>query len=47
VVSDVGGSDLAVYAQVSPQQCSGEYEFAQQNSGANPGNGQGFSIMIP
>ena len=47
MLSALGGSLLAVYAQVSPQQCSGQYEIAQQISGGNPANGHGFTIMIP
>jgi hypothetical protein len=45
VLSDVGGNLAGVYAQVSPQQCSGQYEIFSENGA--PGNGQGFSIMIP
>jgi hypothetical protein len=48
IVSDAGGNLTAIYAQVSPQQCAGQYEIAQQANSANPpGNGQGFSIMVP
>jgi hypothetical protein len=47
VLSAVGGSATAAYAQVSPQQCSGQYEIAQEVSGGNPTNGNGFSIMVP
>jgi hypothetical protein len=32
---------------VSPQQCSGQYEIAQEVNGGNPTNGNGFSIMVP
>jgi len=46
VLSDAGGNLAAVYAQVSPQQCAGQYEIALQ-TGTAPTNGQGFSIMVP
>lgn len=33
-------------AEYSPQQCSGDYEFATSN-GTNLTNGQGFDIIVP
>jgi hypothetical protein len=46
IISDAGGSNNAVFSLASPQQCSGEYEVAQE-SGTAIGSGDGFVIMIP
>jgi hypothetical protein len=46
MISNFGGNNNAVFSTASAQQCSGQYEIAQQ-SGNAIGSGQGFTILIP
>jgi hypothetical protein len=46
IVSDGGGDNEAIFAEVADEQCPGDYEIAVTN-GFSLSGGQGFNITVP
>ncbi len=47
IVSAVGGNNGEKFAVVSPQQCAGDFEIADEGGGGDLTSGQGFAIELP
>ncbi len=47
IVGAIGGNNFDTFAQVSPQQCPGQYEIAVEQNNNALTSGQGFVIVVP